>query len=229
VNPPGPAPFARRAAAWSLDAVPAALAAVAATWSGLGRTAARLAAARDDLVASVSVLLDGAAGPSPHPLALFAGALGSSGLVPRVHRLAFALLEALAPTLLVFSIAMVALHVAGECSAWRGSPGKRVLGLSVAPHGAPRRGPGIARSLGRNLAGSLSWLTLNLGHAWALLPPEHRSLHDRLAGTQVHGPAGALPRWAVVWLWIAGLATLVVPAWLFQWLYDAMLAALAGR
>jgi uncharacterized RDD family membrane protein YckC len=225
----GPAPFARRVAAWTLDAVPAATVALAATWNALDRIGPRLAPAHDGLVGSMLRVLDGTHAPSANPFLVFAHAMDPAGPVAWANRLALALLEALAPTLLVFSAAIVALHVAGECSRWRGSPGKRLLGLRVARHDAPRLPPSPARSLARNLAGSLSWLTLNLGHAWALLPPAHRTLHDRLAGTQVVGTARPLPAWAVAWLWVAGLATLALPAWLFQGMYDAMVAGLLSR
>jgi uncharacterized RDD family membrane protein YckC len=219
----------RRVAAWSLDAVPAAAVALGATWNVLDRVGPRLAPARDDVVASMLRVLDGPQAPSASPFAVFALAMDPAGLVASANRLALALLAALAPSLLMFSAAMVVLHVAGECSPWRGSPGKRLLGLHVARHGDPGVAPSPARSLVRNLAGALSWLSLNLGHAWALLPPAHRTLHDRLAGTQVLGPDRPLPTWTVAWLWVAGLATLALPAWLFQWLYDAMAAGLVPR
>jgi hypothetical protein len=37
----------------------------------------------------------------------------------------------------------------------------------------------------RHAAGSLSWLTLNLGHLLAALPPHKRALHDWIAGARV--------------------------------------------
>lgn len=221
----GPAPFARRVAAWTLDAVPASAVAVAATWRGLAGLAEALAAPRDALVASMVGLLDAEASPGGAPAALLA-ALAGSGLAAQANALATHLVVAMLPTAGVFALAMVALHVAGECGRWRGSPGKRLLGLHVAPANDPAARMSPGRSLARNVAGTLSWVTLNLGHAWALVPPAHQALHDRIARTQVYGPNRPLPPWATAWLWLAGAGTLALPAWLFQWMHDGLAAAL---
>ena len=64
------------------------------------------------------------------------------------------------------------------------SPGKRLLDLQVVTadtHQALR----LPQAIARHLAGTLSWLSLNVGHLMAALPPEHTALHDRLSGTRV--------------------------------------------
>jgi uncharacterized RDD family membrane protein YckC len=43
----------------------------------------------------------------------------------------------------------------------------------------------VARAAARFFAGSLSWLSLNLGHAMALFRRDGRALHDLIAGTAV--------------------------------------------
>lgn len=74
--------------------------------------------------------------------------------------------------------------------------GKRWVGLKVTDReGRPLT---LARSLGRFVAATLSWLTLNLGHALAAWTHERRALHDYVAGTRVElaDPAKtAMPGW----------------------------------
>lgn len=74
--------------------------------------------------------------------------------------------------------------------------GKHLLGLKVTARDGTA--PGLARVAGRFVAASLSWLTLNLGHALAGWTRERRALHDYLAGTRVENvdPANtAMPGW----------------------------------
>jgi len=105
--------------------------------------------------------------------------------------------------------AVAALYFAGfESSAWAATPGKRLLGLRVADLAAQR--VGFGRALARFFAGSLSWLTLNLGHALAGFRRDHRALHDLVAGTQVLG-TGPTPRWARLVLGAALLASVLLP------------------
>ena len=74
-------------------------------------------------------------------------------------------------------------HGLGEASRWQGSPGKRAFGL-IATDIDGNRPASRARSRG-HFAGVASWITLNLGHLLAALPPQHRALHDLIAGTRV--------------------------------------------
>src|SRR5690606_22646483 len=100
----------------------------------------------------------------------------------------------LAGPLAAFALLAFAWHVGFERSCWQGTPGKRALGLRVADAaGAP---PAAWRSAWRFLAGSASWLTLNLGHALAAVPPGRAALHDRLSRTRVLARDAALPGWA---------------------------------
>jgi len=104
-------------------------------------------------------------------------------------------------------------HALGEASRWQGSPGKRAFGLVVTDlDGHP---PRIARAFGRQIAGVASWITLNLGHLLAMLPPQHRALHDYIAGARVlrADDATRMPLAAKLWLWLQVLAGLAALAW----------------
>jgi len=84
----------------------------------------------------------------------------------------------------VFAAITAGLYFIGfEASAWQATPGKRWLGLKVVDLHGTRIGWG--RASARFLAGTLSWLTLNLGHALAGWRADGRALHDLVAGTRV--------------------------------------------
>jgi uncharacterized RDD family membrane protein YckC len=128
--------------------------------------------------------------------------------------------------LLLAAVLALAWFVAWEASPGQATPGKRVLGLRVCTlQGGP---VGIARAAGRHLAGTLSWLTLNIGHLLALAPPQYQALHDRIAGTRVvHMQGGAtLPKWAQAWLVLQVACGVIAAAWLFLATQAAMQRAL---
>ena len=99
------------------------------------------------------------------------------------------------------------------------------LGLRVAA--ADGRVPGTGRLLLRFFAGSLSWLSLNIGHALAGFPP-YLALHDHASGTRVLAAREGtrLPAWAWAWLALLGLAFAVAVGWGFLWLQATMQAAM---
>ena len=79
---------------------------------------------------------------------------------------------------------IAALYFIGfEASRWQATPGKRLLGLQVQSEQGGRLE--LARTALRFFAGSLSWLSLNLGHALAGWRKDGRALHDLLAGARV--------------------------------------------
>jgi uncharacterized RDD family membrane protein YckC len=114
------------------------------------------------------------------------------------------LLEAIGPwLLLVTAVSTVAyIVVAGvyfivtEAAPRQASFGKQLLGLRVTDTaGRPLT---VRHSFWRFVAASLSWLTLNAGHALAAWTPSKRALHDFVAGTRVENadPANtAMPAW----------------------------------
>lgn len=94
----------------------------------------------------------------------------------------------------VLGVAAAVYFIAFEASSWQATPGKRALRLCVVDlQGRRLRAP---RALLRFIAGTLSWLSLNLGHALAGWRTDRRALHDLVAGTQVLA-SGPTPVWAL--------------------------------
>jgi uncharacterized RDD family membrane protein YckC len=180
---PRSASFLRRSFAWLLDAIPLALLATALAWHWAAPAAVRFSAgyrALSDLVAQrmVDGLLAGTQAP-----ALAHALVRDPVLQAAAAHVQDALFALLVPWTLAYAALAFAWHVAGDLSPWRASPGKHALGLRVeALDGAAPTAP---QAMLREAAGALSWLTLNLGHALALLPPRRQSLHDRIARTRV--------------------------------------------
>jgi uncharacterized RDD family membrane protein YckC len=89
-----------------------------------------------------------------------------------------------------------------ESSHHQATLGKRMLGIKVTnASGAPIALPQAAA---RFVAASVSWITLNLGHAFAAWTPERRALHDYIASTRVENADPKktnMPFWG--WLIIA--------------------------
>lgn len=206
--------FWRRCAAWTLDTALLALPVALFFGEHLARTLAHATvqfAALSDLLAqrmaevlmtmqpSLEALLALAADPALHraTTALHAG-LGRGLLLP-------------VACLVVLSLAW---HLLFEGVALRAAtPGQRALGLRVEAAGGGRASPG--RLLARFFAGGVSWLTLNIGHAIAAVPPRHLALHDVLSGTRVvlATPAPPFPAWAKAWLAVVTGAAVVLPLW----------------
>ena len=134
----------------------------------------------------VDKLLSGAALPSPMDLAhsVLADPVLRELVNSAAARLTLGLLQASG-----LCLGAAALYFIGfEASPWQATPGKRLLGLRVRDtEGKPL---GLARSAARFLAGSVSWLSLNLGHALAGWRRDGRALHDLIAGTRVDRDAG---------------------------------------
>ena len=139
---------------------------------------------------------------------------------PALRTAAQAVQDGLEQATLPFAIACAGIallwHGLGEASSWQGSPGKRAFGLIATDIDGERLG--FARAFARQLAGVASWITLNLGHLLAALPPQHRALHDYIAGTRVlrSDDAPRMPLAAKVWLWLQVLAGIAALAWGFN-------------
>lgn len=222
---PAAAGFWQRCAAWTLDAVPLAVLAWLATLAWQGPGAARVMAALQALNRAIaSTMLDVLAqggGALQFAFALLRAPVVASAM----DAVAAALLAWAWPPLVVFALCSLLYHAAFEASSWQGSPGKRLLGLTVVD---TRLGaPGPWRAGARNAAGVLSWLTLNLGHAMAALPPHQRALHDYCAGTRVLARRGtSLSPWALGWLALVLAASLILPVLAACWWQDSLDAAL---
>lgn len=144
---------------------------------------------------------------------LFADPALHASMMLFVHRVTDAILV----VALAYAVLSALWNLGGELSGWQGSPGKHLLGLRVVD--ASGRRAVFPQLFLRQLAAGLSWLTLNLGHLMAWLPP-FRSLHDRIAGTDVvvAPDVGPLPAWARVLLHLATLAAIVLPLLAVAWL-----------
>jgi uncharacterized RDD family membrane protein YckC len=189
---PRPAGFWRRYLAYSLDwtvlAAPlwlllsGPLARAWAAWQALNTVLqewllARVLAAPGRLAAPLALAREVLADPS------LRAALGAAS-----DRLSGALVQAA-----WLGAGAAALYFIGfEGSAWAATPGKRLLGLQVRAVGGQRLS--WPRSALRFFAGSLSWLSLNLGHALAGWRRDRRALHDLVAGSQVLA-SGPMPGW----------------------------------
>lgn len=175
--------FWRRSAAWTLDFLVLGTIAALLAWEPMQsawttvRAAFKLLSDRT-AQALVDGMLDGVRLP-----ALVQSLLHDPKLLQPAAALQAALWQATLPWLLGYALLALAWHVGGELSPWQGSPGKHALGLRVTDLQGRRLS--LPRVLLRHIAGLLSWLTLNLGHLMAALPPDRRALHDRIAGARV--------------------------------------------
>ena len=116
-------------------------------------------------------------------LALSTRALADASLQARMTTEILQLGTQLTETLIAASLLAALYFITFEASAWQTTPGKRVFGLRVIAISEPSlRWP---RAALRYFAGSLSWLTLNLGHAMAAFRRDGRALHDLIADTAV--------------------------------------------
>jgi len=99
-----------------------------------------------------------------------------------------------------------------ESSRHQATVGKRMLGIKVTNvSGAPIA---LGQSIARFLAASLSWITLNLGHAFVAWTPQRRALHDYIAGTRVENVDPQNPRMPVWgWLIVAAHALILIGGW----------------
>ncbi len=224
-----PAPFARRCAAWSIDIAVVLLATAMLCMARIRDGGARIAAAFDALAQSMARamadLLHGAT-----PLELARQWLADPRQREAITALSDAIAATVFPPLLAATLLALAWFALSEASPWQATPGKRLLGLRVVDAGGARIG--LVRATGRHLAGTLSWITLNIGHLMALLPPQRQALHDRIAGTHVvqENADARLPAWASAWLVLQVVLAVAATAWLFlaanaamQRAFDALL------
>lgn len=220
-----PAGFWKRCAAWTLDAailLPLTCMLAASSLAAMG--AATTAAAQSllsQVAGAMARLLEQGGDPFGSALAL----VRDPALLQGSQALAAALTHGLQPVLVTFATLTGLFHVAFEQTRWRGTPGKRLLGIVVADRAGAA--PSLPRSLLRNGAGVLSWLSLNLGHALVALPPEHRALHDRIAGARVLAlRPGPMPQWARIWLIAQAVLFVLACVGASWWAQQALDAAL---
>lgn len=217
--------FWARYAAWSLDA--ACLLPLIALL-GASRMAHAFTDAGDALhvlASEIPRLLGDALATQQAPIVMAQQLLADPAMAAAAERLHSAIGSILFTPLLLYIVLALPWSVLFEQSRWQATPGKRALGLLVADAQGRRLKGGHA--LLRFLAAALSWLTLNIGHALAALPP-HLALHDRISDTRVlrRAESQRLPAWAKAWLLAQLLAMVVAIAWLLLRLQAAMQAAM---
>ena len=221
-----PARLLERYIAWSLDAACLLPLLFLLASSRVAHAIASAGAAITSLQQALPRLMEGMlANPQP-TMGMAQAWLADPMLADAVGRLQSAVGDMLLTPLLLYALLALVWSVGFESSAWQATPGKRALGLIVASADAKKLTSGHA--LQRFLASSLSWLSLNIGHAMAAVPPRHLALHDRISDTRIlreRSDAG-LPAWAWGWLILQGAAALAACLWLFIWLQTTMNAAM---
>jgi uncharacterized RDD family membrane protein YckC len=209
-----PAGFLAREAAWSLDASIVLVATTLLTWMQVASALAVLQQAWRQLQQVAAARMAEALSQVSDPAGLVSPLLRDPALRATAAAAESAVYGVLLPPLLVFVVLAAAYWIGFERSAWQGTPGKRALALQVTDLQGHRLD--LPRAAARHVAGAMSWLTLNLGHALAAVPPQKRALHDYIAGTRVvHGDGEPrLPRWAKAWVALQVLLAVGLPAWL---------------
>jgi uncharacterized RDD family membrane protein YckC len=193
-----PAGFWRRYAAWSLDAAIIGVPTVLLLWRKLGAAASGVSADYITLLHQIVRSMTDAIDAGAPPTELVSRWLSDPTLWGAIQTLRYDVFALLWPPILVFAALGALYHVAFEASARQATPGQRALRLQVSDASGLRID--VPRALGRHLAGSLSWLTLNLGHAMAALPPRYLALHDRISATRVVQRHRGMPAWAPLWI-----------------------------
>ena len=116
-------------------------------------------------------------------LQLCRGALTDRALQASVSQATLRLCSEVTSALVIAALVASAYFIGFEASRWQATPGKRAFGLQVVAMDGSA--PSLGRAAGRYVAGSLSWLSLNLGHALVLFRRDGRALHDLIAGAVV--------------------------------------------
>lgn len=225
-DPRKPANLKERYVAWSLDVACLAPVLLLLASSRLQHAWGSAAAAINTLKLALPQMMEGVMA-NPQPTTQMAQAWLSDpvlgGAVTHLEAAISSIL--LTPTLLYMLLALL-WSMGFESTRWHATPGKHALDLVVvSADGKPLT---TGHALQRFLAASLSWLTLNVGHAMAALPPKHLTLHDRISDTRVlrEREDARLPMWAWGWLVLQGAAALAAFLWLFIQIQTTMNAVM---
>ena len=181
--PGTPAGFWRRSEAWCLDWLLLAPVLWLVVGTRLDAAAAQFAALRaqlEDWMYAQSLQVDSVVDLW---LQLCRGALTDRALQASVSQATLGICADIAWALAIAAVAASAYFIGFEASRWQATPGKRAFGLRVVAMDGSALS--LARAAGRYFAGSLSWLSLNLGHALVLFRRDGRALHDLIAGAVV--------------------------------------------
>ncbi len=222
-----PAGFWRRYVSYSLDFSLLGGLATLLTWSRLAAGWTELSVAMSQLSALLGRTLANALMQGAAPASMSSGLLDDPAIQAAADAVRAGLEHMLLPWLLCYAALAALYHIGSERSRWQGSPGKHALALTVVNARDYTR-PSLLQTVARHLAGALSWLLLNLGHALAAVPPQKRALHDYLAGARVVcADDSRLPGWARAWLALQVLASVGLSGWVLL-RYVALLQANMG-
>lgn len=223
---PAPVKLKERYVAWSLDAACLLPLLFLLASSHLQHAMGSASAAIDALQQTLPRLMEGMLA-NPQPTMQMAQTwLADPAMADAMGHLQSAVGDVLLTPLVLYALLALVWSVGFESSRWQATPGKRALGLVVTSTDGKKIT--IGHALQRFLASSLSWLTLNVGHAMAALPPKHLTLHDHLSDTRIvrERSDARLPVWAWGWLILQAAATLAAFLWLFIRMQTAMNAAM---
>ncbi len=219
MSPPRPRNphWQRRCAAFLIDFGILATAALALTASWWRVDLREADAAIDSLRSTMDATMAHALDTNADSASFYASLLSDPSLRGAVAAFAHHATGAIVAVAFAYALLSAAWNLGGELSSWQGSPGKHLLGLRVVDVSGKRAT--FAQLFVRQLAAGLSWFTLNIGHLLAWWPP-FRSLHDRIADTDVVATPGAgpLPAWGRATLSIALLAAVLLPVLFATWL-----------
>ena len=221
-----PAGFRRRYAAFSLDFAGIALLATVFTWSRVHAGWQLVHAGTLKLTGDIGQLLaDGLMIGTP-PAQMVSLLQHDPAIKAAAEALNSDVWQMTWPWLLAYALVSALVHVGGECSRWQGSPGKHVMDMIVVD--SQDSAIGLPRAILRQVSSALSWLTLNLGHLLAAVPPQKRALHDYIAGTRVvvDVDVAPMPIWARVWLWLQVAVVVLSTGWVLYRYFIALQASL---
>lgn len=219
-----PAGFWKRYAAWTLDAAILALPVWLLSAERMRTQMHALQVATGALFDTVAQRMVDAMMRGGEPLALAYRLAGDVGVGEAVHGVALGVFALLVVPAAWFALLAAAYWIGFEASPWQATPGKRALGLrATGLEGEKLHG---SLTVARHFAGTLSWLTLNIGHAMAARAPDKRALHDLVAGARVSAPDGdPMPLAAKLWLALQAVAGVVAFGWLYLVLLGMMQAS----
>lgn len=212
-----PAGFWRRYVAYSLDFAAVGAVSTLLVWPRLMAGWSETSGAVQRLTDALGRVLADALMQGTSPAQLASGLLETPPVQAGASAVQAGILHMLVPWLVCYAVLAALYQVGFERSRWQGSPGKRALDLVVVDARTGTR-PTMRQTVIRHVSGALSWLSLNLGHALAALPPQKRALHDYIAGTRVvtARPRAHLPGWASAWIALQCVAGVAALAWLLQ-------------
>jgi uncharacterized RDD family membrane protein YckC len=209
-----PAGFWRRYAAYSLDFTLIGGITTLLVWPRLGAGAIETSQAMSQLSVLLNRTLADVMAQGASAASTSSGLLTDPAIQSAAEAVQTGIVHMMLPWLLTYAVLAAMYHIGSERSRWWGSPGKHVLGLTVANARDDSR-PSLLQTSVRHFAGALSWLLLNLGHALAAVPPQKRALHDYIAGAHVlSNDDSALPGWARAWLALQVIAGVAIPIWM---------------